>query len=139
MKAFEKMEALKPDAYIMSDPGLINLVRKNFPNAEIHLTTVQANNTNWAQVEFWRDIGVKRIILSRELSLKEVKEIHEMVPDVELEFFLPCMEQYVWHTLADVSSRTISLTEIRISEPAHIAADGNIKFLKKMRPRRALW
>ncbi len=87
MKAFEKMEALKPDAYIMSDPGLINLVRKNFPNAEIHLS-VQANNTNWAQVEFWRDIGVKRIILSRELSLKEVKEIHEMVPDVELEFFV---------------------------------------------------
>lgn len=87
MKAFEKMEALKPDAYIMSDPGLINLVRKNFPTAEIHLS-VQANNTNWAQVEFWRDIGVKRIILSRELSLKEVKEIHEMVPDVELEFFV---------------------------------------------------
>lgn len=87
MKAFEKMEALKPDAYIMSDPGLINLVRKNFPTAEIHLS-VQANNTNWAQVEFWRDIGVKRIILSRELSLKEVKEIHEMVPDIELEFFV---------------------------------------------------
>ncbi|GAB0174376.1 MAG: tRNA 5-hydroxyuridine modification protein YegQ [Candidatus Altimarinota bacterium] len=87
MKAFEKMEALKPDAYIMSDPGLINLVRKNFPNAEIHLS-VQANNTNWAQVEFWRDLGVKRIILSRELSLKEVKEIHEQVPDIELEFFV---------------------------------------------------
>lgn len=87
MKAFEKMEALKPDAYIMSDPGLINLVRKNFPNAEIHLS-VQANNTNWAQIEFWRDLGVKRIILSRELSLKEVKEIHEQVPDIELEFFV---------------------------------------------------
>lgn len=87
MKAFEKMDALKPDAYIMSDPGLINLVRKNFPNAEIHLS-VQANNTNWAQVEFWRDLGVKRIILSRELSLKEVKEIHEQVPDIELEFFV---------------------------------------------------
>lgn len=87
MKAFEKMQALKPDAYIMSDPGLINLVRKNFPDAEIHLS-VQANNTNWAQVEFWKEIGIKRIILSRELSLREVKEIHEKCPDMELEFFV---------------------------------------------------
>lgn len=87
MKAFEKMQALKPDAYIMSDPGLINLVRKNFPDAEIHLS-VQANNTNWAQVEFWKEIGIKRIILSRELSLREVKEIHEQCPDMELEFFV---------------------------------------------------
>lgn len=87
MKAFEKMQVLKPDAYIMSDPGLINLVRKNFPDAEIHLS-VQANNTNWAQVEFWKEIGIKRIILSRELSLREVKEIHEKCPDMELEFFV---------------------------------------------------
>lgn len=87
MKAFEKMQALKPDAYIMSDPGLINLVRRNFPDAEIHLS-VQANNTNWAQVEFWKEIGIKRIILSRELSLREVKEIHEKCPDMELEFFV---------------------------------------------------
>ena len=87
MKSFEKMQALKPDAYIMSDPGLIYLVRKQFPDAEIHLS-VQANNTNWAQVEFWKEIGIKRIILSRELSLKEVKEIHEKCPDIELEFFV---------------------------------------------------
>ena len=87
MAAFEKMQALKPDAYIMSDPGLIYLVRKNFPEAEIHLS-VQANNTNWAQAEFWKSLGITRIILSRELSLKEVKEIHEMCPDIEIEFFV---------------------------------------------------
>jgi U32 family peptidase len=87
MAAFEKMEALKPDAYIMSDPGLIYLVRQKFPTAEVHLS-VQANNTNWAQVHFWKEIGIKRIILSRELSLREVKEIHEMCPDMELEFFV---------------------------------------------------
>ncbi|MBP9779301.1 U32 family peptidase [Candidatus Gracilibacteria bacterium] len=87
MKAFEKMQALKPDAYIMSDPGLIYLVKKNFPEAEVHLS-VQANNTNWAQVEFWKTIGITRVILSRELSLKEVREIHEMCPDIELEFFV---------------------------------------------------
>jgi putative protease len=87
MANFQKMMDMKPDAFIMSDPGLIHLVRKNFPEAEIHLS-VQANNTNWAQAEFWKEMGITRIILSRELSLREVKEIHEMVPDIELEFFV---------------------------------------------------
>jgi putative protease len=87
MANFQKMMDMKPDAFIMSDPGLIHLVRKEFPQAEIHLS-VQANNTNWAQAEFWKEMGITRIILSRELSLREVKEIHEMVPDIELEFFV---------------------------------------------------
>lgn len=87
MANFQKMLDMKPDAFIMSDPGLIHLVRKEFPQAEIHLS-VQANNTNWAQAEFWKEMGITRIILSRELSLREVKEIHEMVPEIELEFFV---------------------------------------------------
>ncbi|USN58798.1 MAG: U32 family peptidase C-terminal domain-containing protein [Candidatus Peribacteria bacterium] len=87
MAQFKKMVEMKPDAFIMADPGLINLVRKEFPDVEIHLS-VQANNTNWAQVEFWRDLGLKRIILSREISIKEMKEIHEKVPDIELEAFV---------------------------------------------------
>ncbi len=87
MANFQKMMDMKPDAFIMSDPGLIHLVRKNFPEAEIHLS-VQANNTNWAQAEFWKSMGITRIILSRELSLREVKEIHEMVPGIEIEFFV---------------------------------------------------
>ncbi|NRH21484.1 U32 family peptidase [Candidatus Gracilibacteria bacterium] len=87
MANFQKMMDMKPDAFIMSDPGLIYLVKKDFPEAEIHLS-VQANNTNWAQAEFWKSMGITRIILSRELSLREVKEIHEMVPDIELEFFV---------------------------------------------------
>lgn len=87
MANFQKMMDMRPDAFIMSDPGLIHLVRKEFPTAEIHLS-VQANNTNWAQAEFWKEMGITRIILSRELSLREVKEIHEMVPDIELEFFV---------------------------------------------------
>ena len=49
---FRKMVEMKPDAFIMADPGLIHLVRKEFPDVEIHLS-VQANNTNWAQAEFW--------------------------------------------------------------------------------------
>lgn len=87
MANFQKMMDMKPDAFIMSDPGLIHLVKQNFPEAEVHLS-VQANNTNWAQAQFWKSLGITRIILSRELSLKEVKEIHEMVPDIELEFFV---------------------------------------------------
>jgi putative protease len=71
----------------MADPGLIHLVRKEFPDIEIHLS-VQANNTNWAQAEFWKSLGIKRIILSREISIKEIKEIHKHVPDMELETFV---------------------------------------------------
>ncbi|MBB1564523.1 U32 family peptidase C-terminal domain-containing protein [Candidatus Gracilibacteria bacterium] len=87
MAHFKKMYEMGPDAFIMSDPGLIHLVRKEFPDAVIHLS-VQANNTNWAQAEFWKSIGIKRIILSREISIKEMKEIHEKVPDMELEAFV---------------------------------------------------
>jgi putative protease len=84
---FKKMVDMWPDAFIMADPWLIHLVRKEFPDIEIHLS-VQANNTNWAQAEFWASLWIKRIILSREISIKEMKEIHEHVPDMELEAFV---------------------------------------------------
>ena len=74
----------KPDALIMSDPGLIMLVRENWPDQPIHLS-VQANAVNWATVEFWRRQGINRVILSRELALNEIREIREKVPEMELE------------------------------------------------------
>ncbi|MGB2904237.1 MAG: U32 family peptidase [Candidatus Dechloromonas phosphoritropha] len=79
--------ALKPDALIMSDPGLIDMVREAWPDQVIHLS-VQANTVNWAAVRFWQKIGVDRIILSRELSLDEVAEIRQQCPDIELEVFV---------------------------------------------------
>lgn len=79
--------ALKPDALIMADPGLIDLVRNTWPQQAVHLS-VQANTVNYAAVRFWRRLGVKRIILSRELSLDEVAEIRQECPDVELEVFV---------------------------------------------------
>ena len=79
--------ALKPDALIMSDPGLIDMVRETWPEQVIHLS-VQANTVNWASVRFWQKIGVDRVILSRELSLDEVAEIRERCPDIELEVFV---------------------------------------------------
>lgn len=79
--------AMGPDALIMSDPGLIMLVRQHFPEMTIHLS-VQANAVNWATVKFWYEQGVRRVILSRELSLEEIEEIRQQVPDMELEVFV---------------------------------------------------
>lgn len=87
LKDLEPVIAMGPDALIMSDPGLIMLVRQHFAQMPIHLS-VQANTVNWASVEFWRQQGLSRIILSRELSLEEIEEIRQQVPDMELEIFV---------------------------------------------------
>lgn len=76
-----------PDALIMSDPGLIMLVREHFPQMPVHLS-VQANAVNWATVKFWEQQGLERVILSRELSLDEIEEIRQHCPDIELEVFV---------------------------------------------------
>lgn len=78
---------MKPDAFIMSDPGLIMLVRENFPEMEIHLS-VQSNAVNWATVKFWQQMGLTRVVLSRELSIEEINEIRQNVPEMELEVFI---------------------------------------------------
>ncbi|SDH88016.1 putative protease [Pseudomonas flavescens] len=78
---------MAPDALIMSDPGLIMLVRGRYPRMPIHLS-VQANAVNWASVAFWQGQGLTRVILSRELSLAEIEEIRAQVPDMELEVFV---------------------------------------------------
>ncbi len=76
-----------PDALIMSDPGLIMMVREHFPQMPVHLS-VQANAVNWATVKFWEKMGLERVILSRELSLDEIEEIRQHCPDIELEVFV---------------------------------------------------
>lgn len=87
LRDLEPVIALGPDALIMADPGLIMQVREKWPHVPIHLS-VQANTTNWAAVRFWQSVGVARIILSRELSLKEVEQIRQACPDMELEVFV---------------------------------------------------
>ena len=87
LRDLEPVVALKPDALIMADAGLIMLVREKWPHIPIHLS-VQANTTNWAAVKFWQKMGVARIILSRELSLAEVEQIRQECPDMELEVFV---------------------------------------------------
>ncbi len=87
MADMEPVIAMRPDALIMADPGLIMLVRERWPEQVIHLS-VQANAVNWAAVRFWQSIGIQRVILSRELSLEEIEEIRQQCPDIELEVFV---------------------------------------------------
>lgn len=82
-----ELAAIHADALIVSDPGVIRLIHRLTPQLPIHLST-QANTTNAEAVRFWRDQGVKRIVLARELNLKEVGEIAAAVPEVELELFV---------------------------------------------------
>ncbi|MCB9073558.1 MAG: U32 family peptidase C-terminal domain-containing protein [Bdellovibrionaceae bacterium] len=92
LKSFEEdvvdFAEMKPDAFIMSDPGLGSIARELAPQIPIHLST-QANCMNWQSVKFWqKTLNVQRIILSRELSIAEISEIHKRVPEMELEAFV---------------------------------------------------
>lgn len=84
---FKYLEKIKVDAVIVTDCGLISLCKKVAPTLEIHLST-QANTTNKYSVEFWKSQGVSRVVLARELSLNDVKEIHEYNKSVEIEAFI---------------------------------------------------
>jgi putative protease len=87
MRDIEPVIAMKPDALIMSDPGLIMMVKDKWPDVPIHLS-VQSNVVNYAAVKFWYRQGIERVILSRELSLNEIEEIRMQCPEMELEVFV---------------------------------------------------
>lgn len=80
-------EEIKPDALLVADPGIFELVQEFYPEAVVHMS-VQANILNYRGVDFWRKQGAERVILPRELTLKDIKDIHEKVPKIELEFFV---------------------------------------------------
>lgn len=85
---FKELAVLKPDGIIVSDPGMIMLARANCPEIDIHLST-QANNTNYMTYRFWYEQGIKRVVSARELSLREIKQIREAIPeDMEIESFI---------------------------------------------------
>ena len=86
-KYFKFLEKAKVDGAIVSDTGLIYLARTVAPNLPINLST-QANTLNYKTVEFWQKQGLKRVILARELSLDEIREIKEKVPEMEIETFI---------------------------------------------------
>ena len=83
----EYLDKIGVDAVIVADVGIIKLIRDVAPNLDIHVST-QANVTNSYSAKFFQDMGVKRIVLARELSIEEIKKIHEAVPNMELEAFV---------------------------------------------------
>ena len=84
----ETIKDLDLDAILVSDPGVLVLIKEYMPDVEIHLST-QANLTNYSAANFWRSMGMKRLVLARELSLEEIKEIRKNLPeDTELEAFV---------------------------------------------------
>ncbi len=86
-KHLKFLKTLNIDGVIVADPGIIMLVKKYLPKVEIHLST-QANATNIEAIKFWASVGVKRIVLAREVTLEEIREIKKAVPKMELEYFI---------------------------------------------------
>lgn len=85
---FKEMAELKPDALIISDPGMFTLAKENCPEIELHIST-QANNTNYLTYRFWWEQGAKRVVSARELSLREISEIRAQIPEkMEIESFV---------------------------------------------------
>ena len=84
---FAFLEQAGADAALISDPGVLYAAKKAAPGLPVHIST-QANITNKYAVKFWRDMGACRAVLARELSLAEIAEIHDFVPDMELEAFV---------------------------------------------------
>lgn len=76
-----------PDAILVSDFGILRLLKKYMPNTDLHIST-QTNILNYECVKFWQDLGAKRVVLARELSIPEVAEIKQKVPDMEIECFV---------------------------------------------------
>ena len=86
-KTLEIIKNAQPDAVIVSDFGILNVIKKQLPEIALHIST-QTNTLNYEAVKYWRDFGAKRVILARELSIEQIRTIREKVPDVELESFV---------------------------------------------------
>ena len=85
---FQELGAMEPDALIISDPGIFDIVRRVLPQVDIHIST-QANNTNYGTYQFWWRQGAKRVVSARELSLEEIRQIREHIPaEMEIESFI---------------------------------------------------
>ncbi|MCI8659265.1 MAG: U32 family peptidase [Lachnospiraceae bacterium] len=85
---FRELRSYNPDALIISDPGIFSIARQVMPDTDIHIST-QANNTNYGTYRFWHDLGAKRVVSARELSLEEIRQIREKIPEeMEIESFV---------------------------------------------------
>lgn len=85
---FKELKKIKPDALIIADPAIFSIAKEELPDMELHIST-QANNTNYGTYNFWYGLGAKRVVSARELSLREIREIRENIPeDLEIETFI---------------------------------------------------
>ncbi len=85
---FAELGRIRPDALIISDPGVFLIAKRVLPDTDIHIST-QANNTNYGTYRFWYDLGAKRVVSARELSLEEIRQIRRNIPkDMEIESFI---------------------------------------------------
>jgi len=85
---FRKLKDVKPDAVIIADPAIFTIAKEDLGDMELHIST-QANNTNYGTYNFWHSLGAKRVVSARELSLEEIKEIRNNIPDdLEIETFI---------------------------------------------------
>lgn len=85
---FKTLEQIGADAILVADPGVFQVAKEYVPNMQIHLST-QANNTNYKSANFWYSLGIKRIVVARELSLEEIKQISQNInDDMEIEAFI---------------------------------------------------
>lgn len=127
----------QPHALIMSDPGMIMLVRERYPDLPIHLS-VQANVVNWASAKFWQTMGISRIILSRELALEEIAQFIEQVPGMEFEVFVHgalciaysgrcLLSGYMNHRDANQGACTNACRWQYDAKPAVETAEGNVR------------
>ena len=83
----DRFKDAKPDAFIVSDYGILNLIKRNISDVDLHIST-QTNTLNYESVKFWKDLGASRVILARELPIADIAEIRRQVPDIELECFV---------------------------------------------------
>lgn len=85
---FKELKEIRPDALIIADPGVFRIAKRVCPEIEIHIST-QANNTNYETYRFWHELGAKRVVSARELSLKEIRELRANIPEeLEIETFV---------------------------------------------------
>jgi len=137
--------ALNPDALIMADPGLIDMIREAWPEMPVHLS-VQANTVNYAAVRFWQKLGISRVILSRELSLDQVAEIRQECPDMELEVFVHgalciaysgrcLLSGYFNHRDPNQGTCTNSCRWEFNTKPAKVGPDGDVFLLEEPEKR----
>ena len=129
----QELKEIRPDALIISDPGVFAIARRMLPEMEIHIST-QANNTNYGTFLFWYSLGAKRVVTARELSLEEIREIRERHPGGHGDRELYPRSHVHFLLRAMPFKQLFCRDETPIRAPAPIPADGSMQWWRRRRP-----